>query len=71
MNKKGFKGTIVRDAKSPFKDCGENIYEQADAKGKPDIHSTNVATDKWYAGEADYDYKKGEPKNKKDANKVK
>jgi uncharacterized protein YkwD len=61
------------DGKTPMTsrpaNCGENLFEQKDAGRVEGLADSDDAVDAWFAGQADYDFAKGEPASASDAAK--
>ena len=59
---RGEKVAMPAAAKRPaaYRDCGENIYTSTD---RLRLFTSSLATDGWYAGSAQYDFAKHQPKN--------
>lgn len=69
MDIKDFAGTIKDADKGSFSSCGESKFEQKVVAKVKDLLFKNDASEAWYKGESEYDYTKGEPKKKEDAEK--
>jgi hypothetical protein len=51
-----FEGTAPADRPHAYKDCGENYYYNSNEKS---LMASDAATDRWYQGQADWDYENG------------
>lgn len=64
LNRADFNGQMpeTTERATTFAGCGEAIFYQSDSSKKHEVSTTNVATDTWYSGMANYDFENNAPK---------
>lgn len=68
MDKTDFDGSIAD--KGSYTSCGETIFTQEDSAKVTKLQFNNDAATAWYAGESEYNYDNGKPKDTDNSDKV-